>query len=376
MKEKLHKMIPHSRNVQLGGSAEGVNSSQDQKVLGINWNVERDEMYFDFEKLVKFARSLNPTQRNLPKMIASLYHPLGIISPVIITMKCLFQEVCALKELDWDTPLPANFAQTWEKWVNKLENTDQIVFARCYFAGFEMNESARSPGLYGFSDSSKKAYRAVVYLVSERYNCFVPKLLTPKTKVASLKPLSIPWLELQAAVILARLMTSVKEALNPLTRSVEMKQCMFGDNTKVLYWMKQLKECKPFVNNRKTEILKLTSAEQWFYCKTKLNPADLGTKGQSASELKVIKLWRRGPEFLRSAPENWPEFVSKVMVTPDEEVLREIKGYKTAVKTLAVMQVNVQNLDINLKGIIDANKYRDLGKLLRVTSYCLRFLHN
>ena len=37
------------------GSAEGVNSSQDQKVLGINWNVERDEMYFDFEKLVKFA---------------------------------------------------------------------------------------------------------------------------------------------------------------------------------------------------------------------------------------------------------------------------------------------------------------------------------
>ena len=173
-----------------------------------------------------------------------------------------------------------------------------------------------------------------MYLVSERYDCFVPKLLTSKTKVAPLKPLSIPRLELQAAVILARLMTSVKEALNPLTRSLEMKQCMFVDNTAVLYWIKQLKEYKPFVNNRKTEILKLTSAEQWFYCKTKINPADLGTKGQSVSELKVNKLWHEGPEFLRSAPENWPEFVPKVIVSPDEEVLCEIKGYKTPVKNL------------------------------------------
>ena len=297
-------------------------------------------------------------------MVASLCDPLGIISPVIITMKCLFQEVCALKELDWYTPLPTNFVQRWEKWVNELENTDQIVFARCYFAGFKMNESARSLGLCGFSDSSKRAYCAVVYLVSERYDCFVPRLLTSRTKVAPLKPLSIPRLELEAAVILARLMASVKEALNPLTRSLEMKQCMFVDNTAVLYWIKQLKEYKPFVNNRKTEILKLTSAEQWFYCKTKINPADLGTKGQSASELKVNKLWHEGPEFLRSAPENWPEFVSKVMVSRDEEVLCEIKGYKTAVKTSAVMQVNVQNLDNNLKAIIDANKYGDLGKLL------------
>ena len=198
--------------LSVGESAEGVNSSQDQKVLGINWNVERDEMYFDFEKLVKVTRSLNPTKCNLLKMIACLYDPLGIISAVIITMKFLFQEVCALKKLDWDTPLPANFVQKWEKWVNELENTNQIVFARCYFAGFKMNQSVRSLGLYGFSDSIKKAYCAVVYLVSERYDCFVPKLLTSKTKVAPLKPLSIiPRLELQAAVILARLMTSVKE---------------------------------------------------------------------------------------------------------------------------------------------------------------------
>ena len=147
-----------------------------------------------------------------------------------------------------------------------------------------------------------------------------------------------------------------------------MKQCMFVHNRAVLYWIKQLKECKPFVNNRKTEILKLTSAEQWFYCKTKINLADLGTKGQSASELKVNKLWHEGPEFLRSAPENWPEFVSKVMVSPDEEVLCEIKGYKTAEKTSAVMQVNVENLDVNLKAII--------AIIARVTSYCLRFLHN
>ena len=135
---------------------------------------------------------------------------------------------------------------------------------------------------------------------------------------------------------------------------------MFVVNMAVLYWIKQLKEYKPFVNDRKTEILKLTSAEQ---C-------------QSASELKVNRLWHEGPEFLRSAPENWSEFLSKAMVRSDEDVLCEIKGYKTAVETSAVMQVNVKNLDVNLKAIIDANRYGDLGEFLRVTSYCLRFLHN
>ena len=160
-------------------------------------------------------------------MIASLYDPLGIISPVIITMKCLFQEVCALKELDWDTPLPINVVQRWEKWVNELENTNQIVFARCYFAGFKMNESARSLSLYGFSDGSKKAYCAVVYLVSE---LFCTKIVDIQNKSGPTKTLVIPRLELQAAVILARLMTSIKEALNPLTRSLEMKQCMFVEH--------------------------------------------------------------------------------------------------------------------------------------------------
>ena len=125
------------------------------------------------------------------------------------------------------------------------------------FCRFQDERVSKEPRFVWIFRQFKEAYCVVVYLVSERVNCFVPKLLTSKTKVAPLKPLSIPRLELQAAVILARLMTSVKKALNPaLTMSAEMKQCMFVDNTAVLYWIKQLKEYKSFVNNRKTEILK------------------------------------------------------------------------------------------------------------------------
>ena len=60
---------------------------------------------------------------------------MGLISPLIIEMKCLFQEVCALKMYEWDKPLPDEFVRKWENWVQDLENANSVVFARCFFCG-------------------------------------------------------------------------------------------------------------------------------------------------------------------------------------------------------------------------------------------------
>ena len=71
-------------------------------------------------------------------------------------MKCLFQEVCALKRYDWDKQLPDEFVTNWENWVQDLENANSVVFAHCYFVDVRRDEQLKNLKLYGFSDASKR----------------------------------------------------------------------------------------------------------------------------------------------------------------------------------------------------------------------------
>ena len=98
--------------------------------------------------------------------------------------------------------------------MQDLENANSVVFARCYFADVMRDEQLENVGLYRFSDTSKRAYCAAIYLVSKTSIGYSSDLLISKTKVAPLKEQTVPRLELLGAVILARLMTSVREALD------------------------------------------------------------------------------------------------------------------------------------------------------------------
>ena len=86
------------------------------------------------------------------------------------------------------------------------------------------DEQLENVGLYVFSDASKKAYCAAIYLVSETSIRNSSGLLTSETKVAPLKGQTIPRLELLGTVILARLMTSVREALDVVTVSLPVNE--------------------------------------------------------------------------------------------------------------------------------------------------------
>ena len=63
----------------------------------MNWNCDSDEFIFKFEALLKLAESLQPTRRNLLKVTSSFFDPLGILSPVLVQMKLLFQVMCQEK---------------------------------------------------------------------------------------------------------------------------------------------------------------------------------------------------------------------------------------------------------------------------------------
>ena len=73
-----------------------------------------------------------------------------------------------IEKYDWDKPLPDEFILKWENWVQDLENANFVVLAHCYFADVMRDEELENVGLYGFSDASKKAYCAEIYLVKSQ----------------------------------------------------------------------------------------------------------------------------------------------------------------------------------------------------------------
>ena len=121
-------------------------------------------------------------------VLAGLFDPLGTISPIVVPMKVLFQELC-VKNVDWDEELINQNAKRYMEWVNDLKEEKSITLDRCVYD--DTGEEVLSCELHGFGDASEKAYCAVVYFKIPYYTA----------------------LKLMSAIILARLMNSVKNAL-------------------------------------------------------------------------------------------------------------------------------------------------------------------
>lgn len=153
------------------------------------------------------------------------------------------------------------------------------MIPRCLYDGIE--EVVTSYTLHGFGDASEKAYCAVVYVVLETSSGNYPVLLTSKTRVAPLTKQSIPRLDLLSEVILARLASSVKEALQSQVQID--KTYLWLDSKTAIYWIKGSKEWKQFVQNRETEILTLTEESMWNHCPGTENPADIGSRESQRS---------------------------------------------------------------------------------------------
>ena len=92
--------------IMLGHPNQDTQVEGEQKVLGLLWNTKEDALVFWFGHLIKLAKELPATKHSVIKVIASVYDPIGFISPFVIPMKILLQDLCSEKE-DWDSPLSA-----------------------------------------------------------------------------------------------------------------------------------------------------------------------------------------------------------------------------------------------------------------------------
>jgi hypothetical protein len=221
-------------------------SSMSQRVLGVLWNPTEDQLVFDITPVIDILAKLNPTKRNVVGASARIHDPLGVLSPITVRFKIFFQQLCSVK-LGWDEQVIGELRYQWQALISSLKGLQQVMIPRHP----PQIDASHSLQLVGFCDASQRAYAAVVYLKTNTSTGTTLSILAAKTRVAPLKTVTIPRLELLSALLLARLVKTVSDSL--LTQ-LEPPTC-FTDSLIALCWIRHVeKEWKQFVENRVSEI--------------------------------------------------------------------------------------------------------------------------
>ena len=281
--------------------------------LAIEWNANLDHFRLA-------ATSLNPatnmTKQALVSDIAKMFDILGWFAPTIIKAKILLQRVWEAR-IDWDDLLPKSIFQEWINWRSELPLLTKKHIPRCYYP---RSVKVAKIELHGFSDdASEDAYAAAVYIrVKDKHGTVHTSLVIAKTKVAPIKRLTIPRLELCGARLLSQLLQHAQKALNISTQNI----FAWTDSTIVLSWLHgNPRRFKTFVGNRVSHILQSISPDRWNHVSSSENPADCASRGLFPSELTEHQLWWNGPEWLRLPSDQWPSQTSvpQAEMPTDEE---------------------------------------------------------
>ncbi|XP_035214425.1 uncharacterized protein LOC118188168 [Stegodyphus dumicola] len=290
----LHKWVTNDSHLAKIWEEENFDihplSSKDiLKVLGIQWNIQEDSLSIETSCLTKISRRKKSTKRFILQTAGKIYDPLGLITPFTVRIKLLLQKLW-LRKLPWDEELPSDLNDEWSQWCSELSELSNISVPR-----FALDSCDENIEIHVFSDASQKLYGAAVYVKVQNQEKISVNLLASKSRVSPVKKVSLPRLELLGALIAARLGTEVKKVLD---RKGSSNIFFWSDSKVTLYWIKgSSRRWKSFVQNRVDEIQKLTNPDSWFYCSTKDNPADLLTRGVSASSLVNNSKWWTCAEF-------------------------------------------------------------------------------
>ena len=294
------------------------------KVMGMIWNKESDALKFDFSKLLASIGFEPVTKRLILRTTAQLYDPLGIISPVTVFLKLIFQDVCKAS-FDWDEPLPKNIIDRWEEMICDLRNVGTIEIKRHVFRNISKSD-IQSLELHSFGNGSSVAFAVAVYLRTELKSGEIDtNLIESKARLAPLKGETVPRLELMSALILSRLIITLSNALRSIVKVDDM-YC-WQDSEVTLWWIYGItKEFQQFVQNRLVEIRKLVDFRKWRYCPSEENPIDKPIRGVKLSCLIKNSKWWKGPKFLSKTKEFWPiQLAFDKLKNSFEEIRLELK---------------------------------------------------
>ena len=326
------------------------------KTLGVGWNTRRDVFSFvvpralkDHKVLTSLPLEVKITRRKLLAAIATVYDPLGWLSPLTVRMKILFQQSWG-EATSWNDELAPGTVELFRLWVVDLLKLEYLEIPR------KIRE--RPSGHFKFvlfTDASEQAMTACLYVVDLDAERPTSRLLCAKTRLAAKKMQTVPRLELCAMLLGAKLLNAAIDAVKPLISDPDIDA--YTDSTTALTWVKpDTGRWATFVANRVRQITELMDISAWHHVPGEENPADLATRNQS-HELPFLDHWWFGPKWITD--EIYPNFVQPNL---DPELVPDIK--RVVLTTYIYDDIGIDVLPIFWAS--------DLGKLLRVTRIVLR----
>ncbi|XP_024869329.1 uncharacterized protein LOC112453022, partial [Temnothorax curvispinosus] len=313
--------------------------------LGLLWHPNEDTFAFAIHPRTVTELS----KRRVLSETARLFDPLGWLAPVVIRAKILIQSAW-LQRLEWDDPLPTADAQSWKSFLEELPLLSRLRINR--WLGSK-DEDAQVE-LHGFADASERGYAAAVYLRIIRNGTVAIHLLAAKSKVAPVRQVTLPRLELTAADLLTSLTDHTRSTLRLFTAPT----FLWSDSQVTLKWIQgHASRWKTYVANRVARIQQRLPDAQWRHVPGRDNPADCASRGIAPGELLEHPLWWTGPAWLREDRSHWPsgDLVMSDADLPEQRVAAHVATEKIEEEPEMLL------------------RFSSLHRLLRVTSWCLRW---
>ncbi|XP_029665671.1 uncharacterized protein LOC115237045 [Formica exsecta] len=285
-----------------------------QSTLGLLWYSRSDQFAFAIQ-----ARTTSEyTKRRVLAETARLFDPLGWLAPV------------------------------WRLLLEKLPQLENLRIPRWLQTGDE----ASTFQIHGFADASERGYAAAVYLGMSNGDTATIHLLAAKSKVAPIKQISLPRLELCAATLLVNLTHHISTALSLSTAPTYL----WSDSKVTLLDPRTRIKVENIRANRVAQIQLTLPNAQWRHVPGRENPADCASRGIAPSELAHHALWWTGPDWLRQSELSWPK--------KNLEALKDEPPEKRATTHHAAA------VEIEPELLL---RFSSLHRLLRVTAWCLRW---
>ena len=202
------------------------------RVLGQKWNITTDDfVMFPLQQFPKDATLY--TQRKIFSLVSSIFDPFGLLSPLTIRIKIVLQQIWKLGR-KWDDLIAQELHNALQKVLSSYFDMPEIRTPRTV----QNFSKITSSQLHIFVDASMAAMAAVAYLRTTNSQTIPPQacFLMGKGKIAPIKQISVPKMQLEAAVIGVRLLQLIQREMQ-----LTSDQIFFWSDSQVVFELDSLK---------------------------------------------------------------------------------------------------------------------------------------
>ncbi|GBL91909.1 hypothetical protein AVEN_172813-1 [Araneus ventricosus] len=217
-KSNLYNVVPNG----------DTSTDESMSFLGLVWHTDTDTLSCKVEQTVTLEKPI--TKRLVLAIAHQIFDPIGFMTPVVLIPKLILQETWNLKP-KWDDTLPDDLVRKFKSWYRHLYLIANISVPRW----FNICPTAESLSVHVFCDASQKAYATCIFLRVHQGDKIVVSLVTCRSRVAPVKTVTIPRLELFPCLIRARLLSSV---INDL-KLYDVNIYCWTESTTALCWIQR-----------------------------------------------------------------------------------------------------------------------------------------